>query len=324
MLVLLGLACAATTAPAQSSWAEKMFKDGTTHDFGSVPRGSQLYHRFKITNIYAVPLEISARVGCNCLTATTSAKILEPLQDGYIDITMDTRKFPGPRTVSIHFTVGPEYISTAILQVTANSRTDVVLNPGQISFGAVARGQKSEAKSLDVEYAGVLDWRATEIVPHKAPLEATFKELYRRPGQVGYRVTVALKADAPAGAFKHELYLKTNDPATPLVPILVEATVQASLAVAPNPLQLGALKMGESITKLVIVRGTGKPFRVTAVEGQGDGVTAELPEGSATVRYLKIKCQPTKVGDIRKQLVIKTDLEQEGPLSLSVEGIVEP
>ena len=46
-------------------------------------------------------------------------------------------------------------------------------------------------------------------------------ELYRRPWAVGYRLAVTLKADAPAGTSKHDLYLKTNDQASPMVPLLI-------------------------------------------------------------------------------------------------------
>jgi hypothetical protein len=323
VLVLVSLFWSATSAQGQSSWAENMFKEGTTHDFGSIPRGTLLYHRFKITNIYAVPLEISVRAGCHCLTTTASTRVLEPRQEGYIDVTMDARKFTGPRTSEIHFTVGPEYISTAILRVSAVSRTDVVLNPGQISFGVVARGQKLAPQTIDVEYAGVLDWRVTEVAKHTAPLEASFKELYRRPGQVGYRVTVALKPEAPTGALRHDLFLKTNDPASPLVPILVEATVQASLSVTPNLINVGTLKLGESLTKLVLVRGA-KPFRVVAVDGQEEGITAELPTVDKEVQIVKIKCHPVKTGAVRRQLKIKTNLEKEEAVTVTVEGLVEP
>ena len=54
---------------------------------------------------------------------------------------MDARRFTGPKTVTIHVTVGPEYTSTATLQVSANSRSDVVFNPGEVNFGVVPHGR---------------------------------------------------------------------------------------------------------------------------------------------------------------------------------------
>src|SRR5436305_13958242 len=86
-----------TAAPASAQgWAEKMFKDGLTHDFGSVPRGAQLFHRFTITNIYAVRMEITnISSGCGCVTATAAKRVLEPRESTTIDVSMDARRFTG-------------------------------------------------------------------------------------------------------------------------------------------------------------------------------------------------------------------------------------
>ena len=37
---------------------EKMFPDGLTHDFGTVQRGTQLRHTFRVVNTSSVPLRI--------------------------------------------------------------------------------------------------------------------------------------------------------------------------------------------------------------------------------------------------------------------------
>jgi hypothetical protein len=326
LLTLLALAVGTPAAHAQTSWADKMFKSGTTHDFGSVPRGAQLFHRFEMTNIYAVPLEIvQTRTSCGCVTITPSVKTLKPNEKGTIEITMDARRFTGAKTVSIYITVGPEFVSTATLVVSANSRADVVFNPGQVSFGIVPRGQ-TPTQTIDVEYAGVLQWTITEIVKgnSSAALETSFAEWYRRPGQVGYHISVTLKPDAPPGVLREELFLKTNDPASPLVPVLVEATVQAPLTVSPNTVSLGTLKVGTPVTRRVMVKGSGSPFRIVAVEGQGGGVQAELPTTAAPVHFLTVKCQPEKPGELRQQLRIKTDLSGEAVVTVMVEGHVEP
>jgi hypothetical protein len=324
-LALVALTVGTATVSGQERWHwEQFFKDGLTHDFGSVPRGTQLYYRFKMKNIYAVPLELNARVGCHCVTVTPLSQVLQPRQEAYLDITMDSSRFAGHKSVNIYITAtNPEYASSTTLSVSAYSRTDVVVNPGQINFGVVPHGQATASQTLDVEYAGVLDWRVSEVVKNDAPLDVALKELYRRPGQVGYQVTVAIKPDAPAGPLKRELLLKTNDPASPLVPILVEANVQASVSVAPNPVRVGNLKVGEAVTKLVVVRAS-KPFRIVAVEGQEDGMKVDLPPAAAQVQVLKLKFQPVKPGEVRRQLRIKTDLNQEATALVSIEGTVEP
>jgi hypothetical protein len=325
--LLVALALGSSAALAQSSdWANKLFladNGTTTHDFGSVPRGALLYHRFPMRNIYAVPLEIvNVRASCGCVTATPSAQVFQPQQEGYLEVMMDAHRFTGPKSVTVFLTVGPQYTSTASLRISANSRADVVFNPGQVNFGVVQRGQ-SPTQIVEVEYAGALDWRVSEVARNGAPLDVVLEEWYRRPGQVGYRVRATLKADAPAGPLKHEIHLKTNDPASPLVPLLIEAVVQAPLTVVPNTLALGDVKIGEQVTRRFVVRGT-QPFKVVAVEGAGEDVQVDLPASAAPVQVVTLKFQPAKAGDVHRQLRIKTDLDKESSATLTVEAKAAP
>ncbi len=320
ILAVAVVALGAAGAPAQG-WAEKMFKDGLTRDFGSVPRGAQLLHRFPITNIYAVRMDITGIVpGCSCVTANASKRVLEPRETAYIDVSMDARRFTGPKTVAIRVTVGPEYTSSAEIKVTANSRADIVFNPGEVNLGTVAAGA-APAQAVDVEYAGALNWTVSEVVVAKdVPVETELTELYRRPGQVGYRLTVKLKPAAAPGDLKQYVYLKTNDPAGSLVPVLVEARVQAAVTVSPERLTLGGVKAGDALTRRVVVRGA-KPFRIVGVDGLGEGVTlgAEPAAAAAEVQTVTFKCQFEKPGEVRRELKIKTDL-QETPVVVTLEG----
>ena len=324
LIALFAVALTASSSSAQMPWAEKMFKGGVSHDFGSVPRGAQLSHRFVITNIYAVRMEItSVKSGCGCVTATAAKRVLEPRESTTIDVTMDARRFTGAKTVGITITVGPDYISSAQLRVSANSRADIVFNPGQVSFGTVTRGQKV-SQVIDVEYAGVLDWQVIEASANDLPVEVSLSELYRRPGQVGYRVRVNLKANAPVGALKGDLFLKTNDPTSPLLPVLVEGVVQSNLTVAPAALSLGTVKIGETLRRRVVVRGN-KPFRVLSVEGLGEGMQLD-PAPSATpapVQVVSFKCVLSKPGAFKQEVKIKTDL-QDAPVVVTIDGSAAP
>jgi hypothetical protein len=335
VLAVAALGLVGTASPAEGQdWGNKLFNPDpnagpTAHDFGGVPRGAQLYHRFAMKNIWTVPIELmNVRVSCGCVTATPSKTKLQPRETGYLDVTMDTRRInpPGPKTVTVHVLIGPEFTSTATLQVSCNCRADVVFNPGQINFGVVPASQ-TPTQNIDVEYAGSLDWKVSDINTNGAPVTAVLDEWYRRPGnpgQFGYHVRVTLKPDAPAGAHKWELLLKTNDPASPHVPLLVEATVQATLSVSPGVLNLGNCKVGDPAQVRRVVVRASKPFKVVAVEGLGEDMQVELPAGAAQQQFVTIKFQPTKAGELRRVLKVKTDLETDAPLTVTVEGMVDP
>lgn len=327
VLTLALLAFGTASASAQSAWAEKLFGGVTSHDFGGVPHGAQVKYSFPVKNIYAVDLTFTqVRSSCGCLTPVANPLMLKPQQTGTIDITIDTTRFTGFKSFKVHVTVGPQFVSTATLSVSATSRTDVVFNPGQINFGVVPQG-KSPAQIVDVEYAGALNWQMVEVVKNSAaPFTVTAKELYRQlpqngvPGKVGYRLTATLKPDAPAGAIKQELVLKTNDPTTPVLTLLAEGTVQATLTVAPSNVNYGAVKVGETKILRVQVRGA-RPFRILGVNGDGTGVKVEVPTASAASHLLTIHLAPTQAGEVRRQLEIRTDLDN-AILTLPVEATV--
>jgi hypothetical protein len=302
-----------------------MFKDGNlVHDFGTVPHGAQLFYRFNVTNIYAVRMEITQIVpGCHCVTATPSKRVLEPRETATIDISMDARNFTGPKSVIVKVTVGPDFVSTAELRLTANSRPDIVFNPGQVTFDTVPRGQTPTAV-VDVEYAGKMDWQVGEVTTSKeAPFEAAVKQSYRNPGKVGYQVKVTLKPDAAPGPFKDFVYLKTNDPNAPLVPVLVVGSVQSPLTVSPEVLSLGTVKTAEALTRRVVLRGN-KPFRVVGIEGPAEVTLGGEPSAAAnTMQTVTFQLLPSHAGPFRHQVKIKTDL-QDTPVIEVIEGTAAP
>jgi hypothetical protein len=316
LLVLGGLcrpAAAQTTA-----WADKLFAGDLAHDFGVVPRGTQLKYSFKMTNIYKVPLQITdVRVTCGCLTWKKSVDILQPNETGYLHVNMDGTRFSGKKEIRVYVTVGPEYVSTATLTVQANARLDVVFNPGEIDFGLIHRGE-NPTRMIDVEYAGSFPWSVSEIVKNSsAPFELKVEELRSRVNK-GYRIYATVKPDAAAGTFKQEVILKTNDPTSPTLTFNVLGNVQATLNVTPSTVNLAGVKVGESDSRKVLVRGT-RPFRIVGIDGQGDGITALVPEREATSQIVVIRFQPGRAGETKKQLVIRTDLDNE-TVTVTVQG----
>ena len=202
-----------------------------------------------------------------------------------------------------------------------------MLNPGHINLGSVKSGQAAAPQFLDVEYAGAADFRISEVVEHNAPVKITFKELTRGPGpggfRIGYRVSAELKEGAAPGGFRQEIFLRTNDPAGPLLPIPVEGSVQASLSAVPNTLELGNSKLGEEKLQRVMVRG-GKPFLIIGIEGAGDGITFDLPTAPSTIQTVVFHYKAGLTGDVSRKLQIKTDLASDNAVSIKVEGAVGP
>jgi hypothetical protein len=328
VLTLIGLLMAAGPTWAQNPWSDKMFKQGDNppvlgHDFGSVPRGTQLYHRMPIKNIWGIPLQVDARVGCHCVAVSPESQVLQPNQESHLDIRMDAGRFTGPRTVSVYVTLsGNNAFSTSTLRISSNSRIDVVLNPSQVTLGVVPQGRKSPAQDIQVQYAGTLDWRVLGV-EDAGPLDVTYHEWYRRPGQVGYRVSVAVKPSAGPGSITRTVYLKTNDPDTPRVPVLIDGMVQATLAAVPNQLVFNNVETGQTVTKRIVVRGPHS-FRITGVDGLPAGLQVPIPQDDRPVHILQFTWKPDKPGKLHQVLTVRTDLEEPSSVTVTVDGSAMP
>ena len=140
---------------------------------------------------------------------------------------------------------------------------------------------------------------------------------------VGYRIFATLKPEAASGNFKQEIILKTSDPQAPVITFNVLGSIRAALQVAPNPVNLGSLKIGGAETTKIVVSSGGRPFRIVGIDGLEKGMTIPLPDTAKSTHILELRIEPNTTGELRKQLTIRTDLDDE-TAKVTVEGTVAP
>lgn len=319
-------AAAAATQPGP--WANKFFlrdvldrpeqapPPAITHDFGDVPHGTLCTHTFTVTNPYDAPMQVvKVRGSCTCLGVQEFTRVLGPFESAPFTVTMNTAKFVGADTKTLYVEFGPKYASTAILKLSANSRTEVQVNPGAVAFGSVARGARV-SQAVRVEFKGdKRGWKLTEAVPPAGPLEVEFREVGRGGplrGGAEYLVTVSLKPTAPPGPISGQITLKTNDPANPLVQLAVTGQVLAPLVVDPERVRLTAAAGGPPATASVLVRAAStKPFKITGVVGDGNGLAVDLPlvKEPLPSHRVTVRFTPKAAGTTVREVRLKTDLE---------------
>jgi Protein of unknown function (DUF1573) len=327
-LVIVPIALTAQTPPPANTpqlfvpWANKLFKKDNppailVHDFGTVPHGTLLTQKFTITNIYDVPMQIiDVRKSCTCLEADPPQKLLQPHESAELIVTMNAAKFNGQNAQTFYVTFGPQYVSTAVIQVRANSRGDVQLNPGYVNFGVVQERAKTPPQMVSIRYTGKMkDWKITEVVPPSGPFEVKLADA------VGpdFVVSVTLKPDAKTGSILEPITLKTNDPTATLLQFNVAAVVQAPISIAPDKVKFEAVKIGEEQTHKVILRAA-KAFQVEAVADNGDGLSIEPFPAAAPVQIITVRFKPVGIGSWKREFQLKTNLGNV-PFSVELEAV---
>ncbi|MBV8382862.1 MAG: DUF1573 domain-containing protein [Planctomycetaceae bacterium] len=324
-VVILGVAAGPTSA---AGWADALFSE-RVHDFGPVARGAKVRHDFLLVNRLPEPISIvDIRASCGCTSGRASASTVPPGQAAKVEAEMDTRNFVGPKATALFVTLmtasGRE--AEVHLGVSATILSDVVLNPGTIDFGAVARGQ-APTQTLTIDRVGMPDWRAERMVSTSRALNATLVETARKGSSVSYLLTVALKPEAPAGPIRDEIRILTNDPETASIPVQVSALVRGELSASPSVLSLGRVASAGGVQGRFLVRGI-RPFTITQVEGAGDGFKLAPDDNSPKpVHLLSLTYRPeegTPRGDLRRLFRVHTDLPAEPPVEVSVSLHVDP
>lgn len=325
MLLAIGLGLmVAATARAQlfgfsrstsirtDDWAAKMF-DSVNHDFNTVPRGAEAVHVFTITNPYDEAVRIAqVKKTCGCTAAKVDKTTLVAGEQARLEVHLDTRRFTGRKDSAVTVVFDRPQYGQVRLRFTSYIRRDVVVEPGGVNFGTIDQGEEAQREAT-ISYAGRSDWRIDEVECRNPYLQVDLEEASRRGGRVAYRLKVQVKPDSPAGYFRDEIRLVTNDGSRSALPVLVEIKIQPALSVSPGSLYLGVVPAGTTVTKPVVVRAK-KPFRVTKLEmteGDDTAFSYKLPEQARAVHVIPITFTAGKAaGRCACTIRVETDLPE--------------
>jgi hypothetical protein len=140
----------ASASGLTAQWANDLFGE-RSWDFGTVRRGENPIHSFRLTNDFPQPVRIKdVRVSAGFIKANAPLKQLASGTSGTIDVQMDTRRFSGDKTSTIYVVFDQPAHATVQLQVQADSRDITVF--GETSMPADTKGQKdAQTKITELE-----------------------------------------------------------------------------------------------------------------------------------------------------------------------------
>jgi hypothetical protein len=323
--LLFGIGVGSANAAA---WTDALFPE-TRHDFGMVPRGVKVKHDFTLVNRLAEPITIlNLRPSCGCTSGKASTSLVEPGRSALIEAEIDTRNFVGPKSTVLHVSLitagGRE--GEARLGISCNILSDIVLNPGSIDFGTVARGQ-SKPQILTIDRLGGAGWRFVRMVSASRALDAQLSETRRSESSVSYSLSVSIKPDVAVGLLRDEIRLISNDPETPSIPIMVTALIRGDLTAAPSVLSLGQINSSGGAQGRFIIRSS-RPFAIRSIEGAGDGFSTSSPDATPqSMHVVTVAYRPeegTTRGEVRHVFRVHTDLPGEPPLELTTTLHIAP
>lgn len=334
--ILRSILCALTlvvipvsAAQAQQSWADQMF-EAHRHDFGDVARGADVVARVRFKNIHPQAVHV-ATVGSSC--GCTSPKILNlsnpssnntflPNEEGVLELTLDTVKHQRKKEAKVSITFDQPSAAVITFPVSAYIRTDIVIEPGSINFGSVEVGGGGKRKA-SIKYAGRPDWTIREARAGSSNITVDLGAPVRAGGSVSYDIEVSLKPGAPAGAFRSQVLLFTDDANSQPIPVLVEARVEADITVTPDVYALGSMSPGQTKSFNIVVKGK-KPFAIDKLEcdNGGNDFKVRLPQGEKQVHVVPLTVTAPKSGAISEVFTL-TIAGRPQPVTFKAYGTIQ-
>jgi hypothetical protein len=326
--VVIGLGLALlipTLAAAQESndWAQGMF-DSLSHDFGVVARGTEVRHRFKITNSSFEEVHIAnVAASCGCTTAKGNTGCLKRNSTTFVEVAVDTNRFQRQKESTVTVAFDRPRKAIVSLEVKAYIRPDIVVTPNSINFGSFGHGTRQERK-VSIAYTGRPDWKIDKVMTSDERVQVHAVETHREGGQVKYELVVALKANLPIGMLRREVVVISNEENGPRFPIAVKASVEADITVTPSIVQLGTVAPGAEITKAIVVRGP-KAFAIKRIDGQSCSAAIKpqaFKESTACVHAFPLTfIAPRECGEFSHRFVLS--ISSEAAVEFTVRGIVD-
>ena len=319
---VLTLAIAPVDAALAQEWATKMFSS-TSHNFGTVAKGSKTEYRFVFRNIYKEPLHVvGVRTSCGCTSPEVTVRDLKTHETGEVIAKFNTRTFLGQHGATLTITFDKPYYAEVQLRVAGNIRGDVTFEPPFIDLGNVDLGKGAE-RSVRVTHVGSTPWEIKDVRSANSNFEVSLSKPTHTSSQSAYDLTVRLKPEAAAGYVNGQLILVTNDPRAAQIPMDVEGRIVAEVTVSPQLLALGTVQPGSSVTKNIVVRAN-RPFCVTGVTCSDGCLTCEPKTTAATVHILPVTFAAGSMsGKVERQLKISTDLGEGAVPAVTVQATVE-
>jgi hypothetical protein len=121
----------------------------TFRDLGPVRRGTVMTSRFRLVNRSRFPVKITnVRFSSAALVVTSPPRQLEPGEKAYLDVSVDTGRFVGPKVFTIYLTLSRPEVEELRLQVRADSQEEPA-NPAKAQQSPDQRRFQDLQKKLD-------------------------------------------------------------------------------------------------------------------------------------------------------------------------------
>lgn len=264
-----GLVCLARLPATGQSAADG--SRGQSHDFGTVAQGQKVVHAFTLRNDGTAPLTIE-RVDLSAGSmAARFVGLIPPGQEGHVSIEWETGQLAGEMEAKgiVRFARAAAAPLTLVLKGVV--RPSIELLPYPAFFVSVFAGESAEGQVRIVNQ----EHRPLAITRVEGGGRLFVTELVTLEAGTLYELRLRVPAGAPPGRYEEAIYLDTDHPTRPRIPIAVNIFVKTNVYANPDVVDFGTVSLDdlarapstlELLTQTVLIKKREGEFEIKALE----------------------------------------------------------
>ena len=328
LAALLVNASAPVQAQGEAVPTPKLSAEERVHTTGETARDQVVEHTFKIRNSGGAPLTILEVVEPPNLEIVSLPTSLAAGEAGEVRVRVPLLyDKPGALLKQIVLRTNDPATPEFVLELKILSTEYVAAKPGYARWIAVQHEKRGTISQL----LAANDRQDFEVLRTSTPppgITSAIAVAAKEPGSPRtWTVDLTLGDDAPVGAIVGTLLIHVNHPKQKIVPIPLSGFMRPVVAVTPDKVSAGEIKLTEKRNQVFIVKAfSTEPVHVTRVEHDLQGFPPAVLETRMIGREYKVRIafDPATMpkGALRGKLKIYTDSPKTPLLVVPIDGTV--
>ncbi|MBF6567445.1 MAG: DUF1573 domain-containing protein [Candidatus Binataceae bacterium] len=305
--------------PVTSGPQPKLEAINPTYDFGTVLNGAPVKHSFLIKNAGPGKLIIGpVMASCGCTAAKPTRTELNPGETSEINVTLATGVLSGHDSHTVTLTSNDPKAPMTTLTMVGEVKAQVTAVPAEIDFGKIPHGRAAARDLIVTPLKG--QGFAIERLVNANPNVKIERQGVGPDRSMRYKVLLA--NSTPVGPFVDTVEIRNNR--APLS-VAVFGNVTGPITVDPPQVSFGIVPHFGSAERIVRITNLGsRPVKLIGMSSTSSSVGAEIEPVTPGKEYklTLILRKNTPDGQLRGQLVIKTDDPEQQEVTIPYYGIV--
>ncbi|MGH7906312.1 MAG: DUF1573 domain-containing protein [Candidatus Binataceae bacterium] len=290
------------------------------YNFGGVLNGPPVGHTFTIRNAGDAELIIGQVIAsCGCTAAKPTRTHIPPGQTSQIAVEINTKVLSGQSEHTVMLLTNDPQNPKAVLKLVGDVKLQVTATPPDLDFGKIAHGAGA-TRNLVLTALNQKGFEAGAIKNSNPNIKIQQAQAAR--GEKGVTLKVALLKTMPVGPFVDTINISTNRAP---VAVSVFGSVTGEINVDPPQVSFGLVPHRQSAMRIVRLVNSGKrDVKLIGISTSNDSVIVKV-QPIAPGRQYKITLrlrENTPDGQVRGQLVLKTDDPEQPTVTIPYYGII--